>query len=59
MLQHDIMTEIMYKGASIMRKILVTGGTVFVSRFVADYFARKGDDAVMRRPYMEYINTNI
>ena len=27
-----------------MRKILVTGGTVFVSRFVADYFARKGDD---------------
>ena len=27
-----------------MRKLLVTGGTVFVSRFVADYFARKGDD---------------
>ena len=27
-----------------MRKILVTGGTVFVSRFVADYFARKGHD---------------
>ncbi len=27
-----------------MRKILVTGGTVFVSRFVADYFAQKGDD---------------
>ena len=26
-----------------MRKLLVTGGTVFVSRFVADYFARKGD----------------
>lgn len=26
-----------------MRTILVTGGTVFVSRFVADYFARKGD----------------
>ena len=27
-----------------MRKILVTGGTVFVSRFVADYFAKKGND---------------
>lgn len=27
-----------------MKKILVTGGTVFVSRFVADYFARKGHD---------------
>ena len=27
-----------------MRKILVTGGTVFVSRYVADYFVRKGDD---------------
>ena len=26
-----------------MRKILVTGGTVFVSKFVADYFAKKGD----------------
>ena len=26
-----------------MRKILVTGGTVFVSRYVADYFSRKGD----------------
>ena len=27
-----------------MRKILVTGGTVFVSRFVANYFAQRGDD---------------
>ena len=27
-----------------MKKILVTGGTVFVSRFVADHFARKGHD---------------
>lgn len=27
-----------------MRKILVTGGTVFVSRFVADYFVRQGDE---------------
>lgn len=27
-----------------MRKILVTGGTVFVSRFVAGYFARQGDE---------------
>lgn len=27
-----------------MRKILVTGGTVFVSRYVASYFAARGDD---------------
>ncbi len=27
-----------------MRKILVTGGTVFVSRFVAEYFADLGDE---------------
>ena len=26
-----------------MRKILVTGGTVFVSRYVAEYFAKRGD----------------
>lgn len=26
-----------------MRKILVTGGTVFVSRYVAEYFIKKGD----------------
>lgn len=27
-----------------MRKILVTGGTVFVSRYVAKYFVQKGED---------------
>jgi len=27
-----------------MRRILVTGGTVFVSRYIANYFARKGDN---------------
>lgn len=27
-----------------MRKILVTGGTVFVSRFIAEYYAAKGDE---------------
>ena len=27
-----------------MRKILVTGGTVFVSRFLASYFAARGED---------------
>lgn len=27
-----------------MRNILVTGGTVFVSRFAAEYFAQKGDN---------------
>ena len=26
-----------------MRRLLVTGGTVFVSRFIAEYFAKKGD----------------
>jgi len=27
-----------------MRKILVTGGTVFVSRFIAEYFVNQGED---------------
>ncbi len=27
-----------------MRKILVTGGTVFVSRYIAEYYAAKGED---------------
>ena len=27
-----------------MRKILVTGGTVFVSKYVAEYYAKKGDE---------------
>lgn len=27
-----------------MRKLLVTGGTVFVSRFVAEYFVKQGDE---------------
>lgn len=27
-----------------MRKLLVTGGTVFVSRYVANHFAQKGED---------------
>lgn len=27
-----------------MRNILVTGGTVFVSRYVAEYFVKKGDN---------------
>lgn len=27
-----------------MKKVLVTGGTVFVSRFIAEYFAANGDD---------------
>ena len=26
-----------------MKKILVTGGTVFVSRYIAEYYAQKGD----------------
>ncbi len=31
------------KGRMYMRKLLVTGGTVFVSRFIAEYFVQKGD----------------
>lgn len=27
-----------------MKKVLVTGGTVFVSRYVAEYYVRKGDE---------------
>ena len=27
-----------------MRKVLVTGGTVFVSKYVAEYFLQKGDE---------------
>lgn len=27
-----------------MRKILVTGGTIFVSKFVAEYFSKKGEE---------------
>ncbi len=32
-----------------MKKILVTGGTVFVSKFVADYFSRNNDVYVLNR----------
>lgn len=27
-----------------MRKILITGGTVFVSRYIAEYFVFQGDE---------------
>ena len=27
-----------------MKKILVTGGTVFVSRYIAEYYVQKGDE---------------
>lgn len=42
-----------------MRKILVTGGTVFVSRFVADYFARKGDDVYVLNRNTRPQNPNV
>ena len=29
-----------------MRKILVTGGTVFVSRFIAEHYVAKGDEVL-------------
>lgn len=31
-------------GQDVMRNVLVTGGTVFVSRFAAEYFVSKGDN---------------
>lgn len=42
-----------------MRKILVTGGTVFVSRYVADYFARKGDDVYVLNRNTKAQNPNV
>lgn len=42
-----------------MRKILVTGGTVFVSRFVADYFACKGDDVYVLNRNTRPQNPNV
>lgn len=37
-----------------MRKILVTGGTVFVSKFIAEYYAKAGDEVyVLNRNYHE------
>ena len=27
-----------------MKKVLITGGTVFVSRYIAEYFVAKGGD---------------
>lgn len=35
-----------------MRKILITGGTVFVSRFVASFFVQKGGEVYVlnRKP---------
>ena len=39
-----------------MRKILVTGGTVFVSRFIAEYYVAKGDEVyVLRLGYMIFL----
>ena len=32
-----------------MKKILVTGGTIFVSRYIAEYYVAKGWDADERR----------
>ena len=43
-----------------MKKILVTGGTVFVSKNVAEYFAEKGDEVYIlnRDNYEQPKNTN-
>lgn len=41
-----------------MRKILITGGTNFVSRYVAEHFVRNGDDVTVinrgSRPQRSY-----
>ncbi|HBD93235.1 MAG: dTDP-glucose 4,6-dehydratase [Spirochaetes bacterium GWF1_31_7] len=44
-----------------MRKILVTGGTVFVSKYVAEYFAKKGDDVYVmnRNNHLQPENTTL
>lgn len=42
-----------------MRTILVTGGTVFVSRFVANYFAGKGDRVYMLNRNSRPQNPNV
>ena len=42
-----------------MRKILVTGGTVFVSRYVANYFAEKGDDVYVLNRNSKQQLTNV
>ena len=43
-----------------MRKILVTGGTVFVSRYIAEYYVAKGDEVYVlnrnTRPQSQGIN---
>lgn len=43
-----------------MKKILVTGGTVFVSKNVAEYFAEKGHEVYIlnRDNYEQPKNTN-
>ena len=42
-----------------MRKILVTGGTVFVSRYVANYFAENGDDVYVLNRNSKQQLTNV
>ncbi len=40
-----------------MRKILVTGGTVFVSKYVAEYYAKKGDEVyVLNRNHHKQVD---
>lgn len=44
-----------------MRKLLVTGGTVFVSRYIAEYFAQKGDavSVINRNRHSQPERTNL
>lgn len=42
-------------------KVLITGGTTFVSKFTAEYFVKKNSDVYVlnRKPYMEFVDKNL
>lgn len=53
-----------------MRKILITGGTTFVSKYAAEYFVKAGlkeaavwylenEAEVNKKPYFDYIDANL
>lgn len=53
-----------------MRKILITGGTTFVSKYAAEYFLKAGlkevavwylenEAEVNKKPYFDYLDANL
>lgn len=42
--ESGVLQETFDKKGDVMRKVLVTGGTVFVSKYIAEYFVELGDD---------------